>query len=74
MKKFLYIGLLFLFGLSSYAQELYVFTNPASNIPAKAFVAKLSTKTMKSYHNNEREFRFSPELQIGINKKLMLAT
>lgn len=74
MKKFLYVGLLFLFGLSSYAQELYVFTNPASNIPAKAFVAKLSTKTMMSYHNNEREFRFSPELQIGITKKLMLAT
>lgn len=74
MKSFLSAGLLLLFGLTSSAQELYVFTNPASNIPAKALVIKLSSKTMKSYHNNEREFRFSPELQIGINKKLMLAT
>lgn len=55
------------------AQELYVFTNPASNIPAKALVAKLSSKSMESYHNLNREFRISPELQAGITKNLMVA-
>jgi hypothetical protein len=55
------------------AQELYVFTNPASNIPAKAIVAKASAKSMISYHNKEREFRFSPELQVGLSKKIMAA-
>lgn len=74
MKSFLLSCMLAVIFAFSNAQELYVFTNPASNIPAKALVVKLSTKSMKSYHNNEREFRFSPELQIGINKKLMLAT
>lgn len=56
-----------------HAQELYVFTNPASNIPAKAVVTKLSGKTMESYHNLQREFRFSPEAQIGLTKNLMMA-
>jgi hypothetical protein len=59
-------------GMAS-AQELYVFTNPASNIPGKAVVAKLSTKTMKAYHNNEREFRIMPDIQLGISKNLMLS-
>jgi hypothetical protein len=65
-------GLLFL-QLCAQGQELYVFTNPASNIPAKALVAKLSTKSMESYHNLNREFRISPELQAGITKNLMVA-
>lgn len=55
------------------AQELYVFSNPASNIPAKALVAKASAKSMISYHNKEREFRFAPEVQVGISKNLMAA-
>ena len=55
------------------AQELYVFSNPASNIPAKTVAAKLSAKTMRSYHNGEREWRLMPEVQIGLSKKLMLA-
>jgi hypothetical protein len=55
------------------AQELYVFSNPASNIPGKAIVAKLAAKTMKSYHNNGREFRLSPEMQLGVSKNVMLA-
>lgn len=55
------------------AQELYVFTNPASNIPAKSIVTKLSSKTMESYHNLRREFRISPEAQIGVTKNLMIA-
>lgn len=54
------------------AQELYIFSNPASNIPAKTIVAKASMKTMKSYHNNEREYRFMPELQLGLTKNWML--
>lgn len=55
------------------AQELYVFTNPASNIPAKAIAAKLSMKTMKPYHSaSSREYRLMPEIQVGISKKIML--
>ncbi|MBY0478790.1 MAG: hypothetical protein K2Q24_14170 [Chitinophagaceae bacterium] len=56
------------------AQELYVFTNPASNIPAKAIAAKLGIKTMRPYHAaSGREFRLMPEVQVGITKELMLS-
>jgi hypothetical protein len=65
----------FLFVYSfSIAQELYVFTNPASNIPGESLVLKLSTKSMVPYHNNQREFRVSPEIQAGATKNLMFAT
>jgi hypothetical protein len=73
MRCLFYILAVVLFTTQIQAQELYVFTNPASNIPAKAIVAKASAKSMISYHNNEREFRFSPEVQVGLSKKLMLA-
>ncbi len=73
MQRLFLISLLFSFASNVSSQELYVFTNPASNIPGKALVAKLSTKTMRSYHSNEREWRIMPEVQLGINKKLMVA-
>lgn len=70
--RYFFTCLLLLLVATAQTQELYIFSNPASNIPAKALVAKVSTKTMRSYHNNEREFRFMPELQLGINKNWML--
>jgi hypothetical protein len=73
MLRFISIFIVLLLHLCAGAQELYVFSNPASNIPAKALVAKLSTKTMESYHDLNREFRVSPELQAGISKNLMIA-
>jgi hypothetical protein len=72
MRGVYFILVLFLPILTS-AQELYMFTNPASNIPAKSLVLKAMGKTMESYHNLEREYRFSPECQVGINKRLMVA-
>ena len=71
--KTLSLIFLLIFSLLSTAQELYMFTNPASNIPAKSIVLKAMGKTMKSYHNLEREYRFSPECQVGLNKNLMVA-
>ena len=70
--RYLFTCLLFVTISAANAQELYVFSNPASNIPAKALVAKMSTKTMRSYHSNEREFRLMPELQLGLSKNWMV--
>mgnify|MGYP002335825267 FL=1 len=72
MYRFLLFSLLLLKGSMASGQELYIFSNPASNIPAKALVAKASMKTMRSYHNNAREYRFMPELQLGLTKNWML--
>jgi hypothetical protein len=71
-------GIILLFGLiitlsNVYAQELYVFSNPASNIPARSLVFKAMGKSMVSYHNLEREYRLAPELQAGILKNLMVS-
>jgi hypothetical protein len=73
MQQLLFVFFLFFISVNISAQELYVFTNPASNIPGKAIAAKLSTKTMRSYHSNEREWRMMPEVQFGLNKNLMLS-
>jgi hypothetical protein len=73
MSRLLFFSAFVIIAAVTNAQELYVFSNPASNIPAKAIVAKASAKSMISYHNNEREFRFSPEVQVGLSKKLMAA-
>lgn len=72
MLRFLIVSSLLLIYSMANGQELYIFSNPASNIPAKTIVAKAGMKTMRSYHNNEREYRFMPELQLGLTKNWML--
>ncbi|MFM9909641.1 MAG: hypothetical protein ACKVOW_09840 [Chitinophagaceae bacterium] len=57
---------------SSMSQELYVFTEPASNMPAKSITAKYSLKLLDGYHSKKTEQRHAPEIMIGINKKWML--
>jgi hypothetical protein len=56
-----------------YAQELFVFTEPASNMPAKSF----GIRTMNSFMqeaNKSINYHNMPELMFGVNKNLMLHT
>lgn len=70
MKNIFFVALLF-FNLSAFSQELFVFTEPASNMPGKSFGfrdmnAFMFEKDGKlNYHN-------MPELMWGINKKWMV--
>ena len=73
MKKFTWTLFLALVGLSPHAQELYVFSEPASNMPAHSLSTKLSTSFGQS-ENGERMQRITPELMFGFNKKFMLHT
>ena len=57
----------------AYGQELYVFTNPASNLPARSITIKASVKSLVSYHNSERENRFMGEIQAGLSKNWMVS-
>ena len=72
MKKLLFIIILF-FTVKVGAQELYVFTEPASNMPAHSISAKL-TGHFVSYDKIYGRFsqRYMPEVMFGISKKLML--
>jgi hypothetical protein len=56
------------------AQELYVFTEPASNMPAHSLGLKLGTNfiTKNAAAANRFLQRYTPEVQFGISKKVML--
>jgi hypothetical protein len=60
------------------AQELYVSTEPASNMPSKSIGIRLNNEIMPSYTNKAQGvnnaqvmYRLNPEIMIGISKKWM---
>jgi len=57
------------------AQELYVFSEPASNMPAHSVSGKLYGSFMgpQSWHTQDMQ-RYTAEAMFGINKKLMVHT
>lgn len=63
-------GILFFFPLR--AQELYVFTEPASNMPAQSIGAKVSGKFAKERFSGNIVQRYTPEIMVGLNRKWMV--
>lgn len=70
MKKYLLL-ILFSLPIVLQAQELYVFTEPASNIPAKSLGIYGSDRFLKDQHNDKTTHRSSVGITYGINKHLM---
>jgi hypothetical protein len=72
MKQLYFLTCLFL-GMSVKGQELFIYTEPASNMPANSLSVKLSGNFMgaQSWHNRPMQ-RYTPEVMFGLNKKLML--
>jgi len=70
--KFFLLLILFVTAAISNAQELYPYTEPASNMPARSMSVKLSGMFGKGVHGNRLEQRYSPEVMFGISKKWML--
>jgi len=62
-----------LFAFTAKSQELYVFTEPASTMPAKSISVKLNGMFMgrQPWHDRPMQ-RYMPEVMFGINKKWML--
>lgn len=71
MKRILLLGGLLL-SLCSNAQELYVFSEPASNMPAKSIAIKQTAKWLRNPTPNRIESRHTSEIMFGINKNLMI--
>lgn len=71
MKRLLVIALT-VFGAitNAYSQELYVFSEPASNMPSKAIGIRLTT----DFQVNRPDFtiRNAAEVMLGLNKNIML--
>lgn len=54
------------------AQELYVFSEPASNMPAHSLSAKLTYRIPVSKKDNCYRQRYTPEIMFGLNKNWMV--
>lgn len=55
------------------SQELFVFSEPASNMPARSMSVKLTEHFVRNDQRyNRAAHRLMPELMVGVNKNLML--
>lgn len=68
--KYLFFLLLFIAAKSLHAQELYVFTEPASNMPSHSVSPKFSTNL--GNFNGKVKQGYVSEVMFGFNKKLMM--
>jgi hypothetical protein len=67
------ILLLFVFSFKSVtAQELFVFTEPASNMAAKAFGLRLNNYLMNETGTKKTNYHLVPEIMWGASKHIML--
>jgi hypothetical protein len=53
-------------------QELYVFSEPASNMPTNSISAKISGMFANDNHSSRTLQRYMPEVMVGINKNWMI--
>ncbi|MHA4807514.1 hypothetical protein ACX0G9_05390 [Flavitalea flava] len=63
-----------LFSRQASGQELFVYTEPASNMPAKSIGIRASNWFMNGPGDPSLNYRFIPEVMWGANKNLMLHT
>jgi hypothetical protein len=54
------------------AQELYVSTEPASNMAAGSIGLRMNAKLFHMQYDNSYAYRLDPEVMLGISRKLML--
>jgi hypothetical protein len=54
------------------AQELYPYTEPASNMPAKSMSVKAAAMFGKGVYGSRTEQRYTPEVMFGLSKKWMV--
>ncbi len=70
--KFSFIILLVFFAVQVSAQELYVFTEPASNMAAKSIGLRLNNYFLKEKNFSKTDYHLIPEIMFGAGKKLMI--
>ena len=56
------------------AQELFLLTYPASNVPKNAMVVRGMNSLFQRIADNSNSYHFMPEVMFGVNKKFMLIT
>lgn len=71
MKK-IYVILLVVFSFQVHSQELFVVTEPASNVPAGSLGFKLGHSLMDEKYKESYNYHILPEITWGINKSIMV--
>lgn len=66
------IAILLIVVINISAQELYPYTEPASNMPAKSISLKVAGMFGRGVHGGGLEQRYSPEVMFGLTKKWMV--
>lgn len=70
--KLVYTSLLTLLAFRGTAQELFVYNEPASNMPARSAGIRVTNWIMGETGTNNINYHLLPEIMVGINNKLML--
>ncbi|GGH81750.1 hypothetical protein HNQ91_005630 [Filimonas zeae] len=63
---------LFFLAATSFGQELFVFSEPASNMPAKSGGIRVTSNVMTRKMPGAPDYQLLPEFMLGVNKNLML--
>ncbi len=72
MRKLISLVVLLFFAQIVHAQELFVLTEPASNMPAKSLGIRTMHSMMNELDGSGINYHLMPELMYGINNKLMI--
>lgn len=70
--RFLLLLIILFSAAAADSQELFPYTEPASNMPAKSMSLKLGAMYGKGPHSNRLLQRYTPEVMLGISKKWMV--
>lgn len=70
--KYIFISFCIAFSLHTNAQELFVVTEPASNMPTGSIGARLAQSLMKEKFESGYNYHIMPEIMWGANKNLMI--
>lgn len=70
--RFLLSLIILLSAVAAATQELFPYTEPASNMPAKSMSLKLAAMYGEGPHSNRLLQRYTPEVMLGISKKWMV--
>ncbi len=74
MSKYCIVLVLLMSNYSSKAQELYIVTEPASNMATGSIGVRLTNKLFRMEHDGSYSYRLEPEIMFGVSKNLMLHT
>jgi hypothetical protein len=72
MQRNILIIVVLLFCNTAKTQELFSFTEPASNMAAKGVGVRLNNYFMKDIHTNTFNYHLLPEVMVGLSKKIMI--